>query len=189
MMTTPFMWTSAPFYVNPHNQYLLLVWGSLRSIPCPPLVNDLWLIGHQTTVRFTPAVYKYLLQQDHTLDDLKIEDPSLHMWAVPLSSLPFNPQSPPLPFFPPSFRLLSTLPFLPPSFPFHFLSIFHFLFPLSFLSFPCPLHLSSPFIPFPSPVPPLSNLWIASWVQVGHITTEIKYLIQTSTVCYQCRYF
>lgn len=180
MMTTPFMWTSAPFHVNPHNQYLLLVWGSLRSIPCPPLVNDLWLIGHQTTVRFTPAVYKYLLQQDHTLDDLKIEDPSLHMWAVPLS-LHFLLTLTLLPSFPSSIFPSPFYPSLPSTF-------IPFPFP-PFLSFPCPLCLSSPFIPFPSPLPPLSNLLIASWVQVGHITTEIKYLIQTSTVCYQCRYF
>ena len=32
-------------------------------------------------VRFTPAVYKYLLKQECTLDDLKIEDPSLHTYV------------------------------------------------------------------------------------------------------------
>ena len=35
-------------------------------------------LGHQVLVRFTPAVYKYLLQMKCTLDDLKIEDHSLH---------------------------------------------------------------------------------------------------------------
>ena len=30
------------------------------------------------TVRFTPAVYKFLLRQECVLDDLKIEDPSLY---------------------------------------------------------------------------------------------------------------
>ena len=42
-------------------------------------LNDPFLSsGHQTTIRFTPAVYKYLLGQECVLDDLKLEDPSLH---------------------------------------------------------------------------------------------------------------
>ena len=38
----------------------------------------------QMVVRFTPAVYKYLLGQECTLDDLKIEDPSLYKCVLVL---------------------------------------------------------------------------------------------------------
>lgn len=43
--------------------------------------------GHQTNVRFTPAVYKYLLQHECVLDDLKIEDPSLHQYVCQHSTV------------------------------------------------------------------------------------------------------
>ena len=42
------------------------------------------LVECQMVVCFTPAVYKYLLGQDCTLDDLKIEDPSLYKCVLVL---------------------------------------------------------------------------------------------------------
>ncbi len=42
------------------------------------LIASFPFAGHQTNIRLTPAVYKYLLHQECALDDLKIEDPSLH---------------------------------------------------------------------------------------------------------------
>ena len=47
------------------------------------MVIDFFFADCQTVVKFTHAVYKFLLGQECTLDDLKIEDPSLYK-CVPL---------------------------------------------------------------------------------------------------------
>jgi E3 ubiquitin-protein ligase HUWE1 len=69
--TTNGLYRPSPYSsVNPsHLQYFEL---------CGKVLARMIYDDYQTEVRFTPAVYKYLLGQESTLDDLKIEDPTLY---------------------------------------------------------------------------------------------------------------